>query len=190
MRIGRSHPLRRLFTELVERHFFHDVQVRDAQVAGYVSELLTNFTHIDNLYRIRNTRGQRLDDVGEMLLESDPLGPQGSFERERAVRKHIGDYTLFLTGMFPESVAAQRRRRAFPRLDLLLDYVRAGKESYAIVSSFDQFEYREEASLFRRLSERFELCVYGLNLVKQDLERFQRDYYRRLEAALEPEGAC
>jgi hypothetical protein len=189
MEITGNHPLRRLFTELVEGHFFHDVHVCDAQAADYVSSLLTDFTHADTLYRIRNARGRRLDDVADMLLESDPLGPQGSFERERRVRKHIGDYTLFMTGMFPESVAARRRRRAFPRLDLLLDYVKAGKESYAIVSSFDQFEYRKEAPLFRRLSQSFELCVYGLNLVRKDLERFQRDTYQRLAAALEPEGA-
>lgn len=189
MGISRTHPLRRLFNELVERHFFQDVMVRDARVAGYVSNLLTDFTHAENLYRLRNTQGQRLDDVGEMLLESDPLGPEGSFERERAVRKHIGDYTLFMTGVFPESVAGQRRRRAFPRLDLLVDFVQAGKESYAIVSSFDQFEYAQEAPIFRRLSESVELCVYGLNLVRQDLERFQQDYYQRLAATLRAENA-
>ncbi|MFQ5663998.1 MAG: hypothetical protein ACE5HL_09215 [Terriglobia bacterium] len=188
MRIARSHPLRRLFAELVERHFFDDVRVQDPRVASYVSALLTDFTHVDSLYRIRSLRGQPLDDLGEMLLESDPLGPEGSFDRERAVRKQIGDYTLFMTGMFPESVAVRRRRRAFPRLDALLDYVQAGKESYAIVSSFNQFEYRGEAPLFRQLSESFELCVFGLNLVKQDLERFQADYYRRLRATLEAEG--
>lgn len=49
MGLSRSHPLRRLFTGLVERHFFHDVMVRDARVAGYVSELLTEFTRTDNL---------------------------------------------------------------------------------------------------------------------------------------------
>jgi len=184
MGIGRNHPLRRLFAELVERHYYQDVMVRDARVAAYVANLLTDFTHTENLYRIRDAQGRRLDDVGEMLLESDPLGPVGSFERERLVRKHIGDYTLFLTGIFPESVAARRQRRAFPRLDLLLDYVKAGKESYAIVSSFDQFEYEREAPLFRRLSECFELCAYGLNLVRQDLERFQQEYYQRLAATL------
>jgi hypothetical protein len=184
MRIERSHPLRRLFTELVERHFSNDLHLRDRRLAGYVSDLLTDFTHVDNLYRLRSARGRPLDDVGKMLAESDPLGPQGSFERERAVRKHIGDYTLFFTGMFPESVASNRRRCAFPRLDLLVDYVKAGRESYFIVSNFDQFEYREEAPLFRRLSESFELCVYGLNLVKQDLERYQADAVRRLRAQL------
>ena len=189
MSVARNHPLRRLFTDLVERRFFRDVQVRDPRVASYVSGVLSDFTHTDNLYRLRDARGRQLDDVGEMLLESDPLGPEGSFERERAVRKHVGDYTLFMTGMFPEAVAAQKRKRAFPRLDLLLDFVRAGRESYFIVSSFDQFEYREEAPVFRRLSETFELCVYGLNLVKQDLERFQADYYRRLSSTLEPDPA-
>lgn len=187
MRIERSHPLRRLFVELVERRFFRDLH-QDAGVAGYLSELLTDFTHVDNLYRLRNPRSRPLDDVGKMLLESDPLGPQGSFERERAVRKHIGDFTLFFTGMFPEAVAAQRRRRACPRLDLLVDYVQAGKQSYAIVSSFDQFEYRAQAPLFRRLSDSFELCVYGLNLVKQDLERYQADAYQRLRAQLDSEA--
>ena len=83
----------------------------------------------------------------------------------------------------------QRRKRAFPRLDLLLDFVRAGRESYFIVSSFDQFEYREEAPVFRRPSETFELCVYGLNLVKQDLERSQADYYRRLASTLDADPA-
>ena len=40
-----------------------------------------------------------------MVLESNPVyGPAPSFDRERQVRKHIGDYTLFFTGMFPESI--------------------------------------------------------------------------------------
>lgn len=74
-------------------------------------------------------------------------------------------------------------------MDALREYMETGRESYAIVSAFNQFEYREEAPLFRRLSESFELCVYGLNLVKQDLERFQRDYLRRVESQLEADSA-
>lgn len=145
-----------------------------------------SFAHTNNLYQIRNAYGKRLDDVGEMLVESNPLLEASSFDRERAVRKHVGDYTLFLTGLFPESVAKSNQAKR-PRLDAYIDFVQAGKESYAIVSSFDQFEYREEAPLFRRLSENFKLCVAGLNLVKQDLEEFQRDYYRRLRETIEPD---
>lgn len=184
MYISRDHPLRRLFTRLVYQHFFEDAQVRDAQVADYVSGLLIEFTHVKNLYRIRNARGRRLEDVGEMLIESNPLLEGRSFEREREVRKHIGDYTLFLAGLFPEYVASLPRRGL--RLDAFVDYIQAGKESYRIVSFFDQFEYRDEAPLFRRLSETFELSVFALNFVKRDLEQFQREAYRRWRGTLKP----
>lgn len=176
--------LREFFEGLVWRHFFEDIRLEEPRVAQYVTDVLTDFVHIDNLYRIRNVLGKRLEDVGEMLIESNPLLGASSFDRERVVRKHVGDYTLFMTGLFPESVAKARHSRR-PRLDAFIDYVKAGKESYAIVSSFDQFEYRDEAPTFRRLSENFELCVVGLNFVKQDLEIFQRDYYRRLRQTLD-----
>ncbi len=176
--------LRRFFEDLVWRHFFSDVRLEEPSVAQYVSNLLADFGETKNLYRIQNALGEPLEDVGEMLLESNPLSEAGSFDRERAVRKHVGDYTLFITGLFPESVGKARRAKR-PRLDALVDFVQAGKESYAIVSSFDQFEYRDEAPLFRRLSENFELCVFGLNLVKHDLESFQQEYYNRLKQSVE-----
>ena len=105
-----------------------------------------------------------------MLLETDPVfGPAPSFDRERQVRKHIGDYTLFFTGMFPESINQFRLRRN--RLENFVDWMKAGKESYYIVSKFDCFEYTKVAPLFASLSSHFEQCVYGLNRVKNDFRR-------------------
>jgi hypothetical protein len=176
---GGERSLRKFLAELVWRHLFEDTRLEEPQVATYVAALLVDFARTENLYRIRNARGKPLEDVGEMLVESNPLLDAASFDREREVRKHVGDYTLFMTGLFPESVARTRHRKQ-PRLDAFLDFVRAGKESYAIVSSFNQFEYREEAPIFRRLSENFELCVVALNLVKQELEELQQESYQRL----------
>ncbi len=68
------------------------------------------------------------------------------------MRKHIGDFTLFYSGMFPEPINRFRLRRQ--RLESLIDFVHAGKESYFIVSQFDQMEYRKVAPLFGRLSQR------------------------------------
>lgn len=65
------------------------------------------------------------------------------------------------------------------------DYVKAGKESDGVVSAFDQFEYKDEAPFFPKPAENFELCVFGLNLVKQDLGRLRRAYYRGLRKAVE-----
>jgi len=161
MVISESHPLRQLFRSLVERRFFGDAQLGDREIANYVTNLLVDFTQTSNLYKIRNARGKRLEDVGEMLLASNPLFEGRSFDYERAVRKHIG-----------------------LRLDAFIDYVKAGKESYHIVSTFDLFEYAHEAPLFRKLANSFELCVFGLNLVKRDLEELQRSYYQGLRRIL------
>jgi hypothetical protein len=183
MPISREHPLRQLFGDLVRRHFFRGLQLHDADVAEYVTGVLTDFTHVDNVYRIRDARGRRLEEVAEMLVESNPLLDASSFDREREVRKHVGDFTLFFAGVFPEAVAALPRLRPLS-LDTLIDYVAAGKASYAIVAAFNVFEYREEAPLFRRLSDRFEECVVGLNLVKREIEEAHGGAYRQLRSDL------
>jgi hypothetical protein len=177
MMIPESHPLQQLFLELVSRNFSDGVGLRNQEVSHYVASLLTEFCEGEQLYKIRNTDGRPLDDAGEMLLESDPIyGDAPSFDRERQVRKHIGDYTLFFTGMFPESINRFRLRRK--RLEGFLDFIKAGKESYYIVSKFEFFEYAKVAPLFARLSQEFERCVYGLNLVKNELQEMQHPIYR------------
>ncbi len=177
--IPESHPLQALFSELIHYHFDREVGLRDSEVQDYIVNVLAEFCEREQLYKVRDAAGRPLNDVGEMLLQSDPIyGPAPSFDRERQVRKHIGDYTLFFSGMFPESVNHFRLRRQ--RLENLIDFIKAGKESYYIVSKFDQFEYARLAPLFGKLAREFESCVYGLNLVKGDLEEMQHPIARQV----------
>jgi hypothetical protein len=176
--IPESNPLQKLFIELVGKHYAEEIGIRDPQVVNYVAQLLAEFCDVEQLFKIRNGAGKCLTDVGEMLLESDPVyGPAPSFDRERQVRKHIGDYTLFFTGMFPESLNHFRLRRN--RLEGLVDWMKAGKESYYVVSKFEHFEYTNVAPMFAKLSSQFEQCVYGLNRVKNDLAEMQHPIFRQ-----------
>ena len=180
MGIPETHPLEQLFLELVGRHYAQEIGIRDPQVVSYVAHLLSEFCDAEQLLKIRNASGKPLNDVGEMLIESDPIyGPAPSFDRERQVRKHIGDYTLFYAGMFPESINHYRLRRQ--RVEGFVDWVKAGKESYYIVSKFEHFEYAKVAPLFATLSKNFEECVYGLNMVKNDLQEMQHPIVRRTD---------
>lgn len=183
MHIRPDHPLNRLFADLVDRHLVRSAGIEDIEMARYVARVLVEFTHVDSMFRIRNAKGKRLEEVGEMLIESNPALEGRSFFYEREVRKHIGDYTLFLVGLFPEYVSRLPKRGW--RIDAFIDYMQAGKESYRVVASFDQFEFRDAARLFRRLSERFELCVFGLNLVKEELANNQRAWYQGMRQSLE-----
>ncbi|MDW8107529.1 MAG: hypothetical protein RMK45_08625, partial [Armatimonadota bacterium] len=180
--LWREESLRELFRELVERAFAHSMRWNDRQVMRYLTNLLTEFAHIDRLYRLRDLSGRPLQEVAEMLYYADVrLGAQ-SFYQEREVHRHIGDFTLFWTGVYPEALP---RLRASLRKDHLIDYVKQGKQSYWLVSLFDIGEWREEAPMFRRLSENFEIAMQGLYAVRQLWEQMARESFLEFRRRIE-----
>ena len=162
----RDHALRRLFAGLTEQTFLEILGIGDPRLIDYLSTLLSRFVHMDAIYRLSNAQGRRLEEVADMMLEAESLPPAGRTRRE--VYRHIGDFTLFWTGVYPEMLA---RLRSVLRKDHFIDYCEQGKRSYYIASTFEQEPYRDEAPVLRRLSHEFELCAYGLNRVRREWER-------------------
>jgi hypothetical protein len=160
------HPLRRLFAGLTEQTFMRTLGIGDPQLIDYLSVLLSRFTHVDAIYRLRGLRGIRLEQVVDMVLDAEELPPEGRTRRE--VHRHIGDFTLFWTGVYPDQL---RRLRTSISKDQFVDYCEQGKRSYYIASTFEDDPYREEAPVLRRLSEEFELCAFGLTQVRLEWER-------------------
>lgn len=165
---AQSHPLEPFFQQAVRNSYEGKLGLHDPDMTGYVAHLLCDFSESENLYKVRDETGKPVEELTEMVLASDPVnGTAPSFDAERALRKHIGDYALFVAGMYPEAAGSSRRlRHHTPSLEEL---IRAGKESYFIVSQFNLFEYEQEAPLFARLAERFERCILGLTLVREEL---------------------
>src|SRR6266478_1177635 len=162
----RDYSLRRLFAGLTEQTFLRTLGIGDPDLIDYLSSLLSQFVHVDSIYRLRNLQGRRLEEVADMVIEAEGLPPEGRTRRE--VHRHIGDYTLFWTGVYPEVL---RRLRSAASRDQFIDYCEQGKRYYYIASTFDEDPYRDEAPVLRRLSEEFELCAYGLSQVRREWER-------------------
>ncbi|HTW48940.1 MAG TPA: hypothetical protein VMD92_13395 [Acidobacteriaceae bacterium] len=166
--ISESHPLRQLFHEIVADCYAAQSGITDPELTSYVGDLLTEFSAADRLYRLRDSEGRPVRAVREMIAAADPVfGNASSFDEEREVRRHIGDYALFATGMYPESMQLWKHSGT----SSFLEMVATGKESYYIVSQFDLFEYKLEAPLFARLSEDFEACMRGLTHVREELNK-------------------
>lgn len=163
-----THPLELFFQQAVRNSYEGKLGLHDPDVTSYVARLLCEFTDAGNLFKVRDEEGRPIEELEEMVRAADPVhGLAASFDEERARRKHIGDYALFVAGMYPEAMGSERRmRRHQPSLGEL---IHAGKESYYIVSQFNLFEYEQEAALFARLSDRFERCILGLTLVREEL---------------------
>ena len=161
-----DHPLRRYFSGLAEHTFVTDLGVADPPLVDYLSLLLSRFVHTDVIHRLRAGSGKELTEVADMLLEAQALPPGGRTSRE--VHRHIGDYTLFWTGLYPEAL---KRLRSVLRKDHFIDYCEQGKRSYYVASTYEADPYREEAPVLRRLSEQFEMCAFGLSQVRKEWER-------------------
>ena len=161
-----DHPLRRLFAGLTEQTFQSTLGLADPPLTDYLSELLSRFIHTDAIYRLRDAAGRRLEEVAGMMIEAEAMPPEGRTRRE--LHRHIGDFTLFWTGVYPEAL---QRLRSVLRKDYFIDYCEQGKRSYYIASTFEQAPYGDVAPVLRRLSDEFELCAYGLNQVRREWER-------------------
>lgn len=177
--ISPRHPLRQLFGALTEKSFTEHLGWPDPNVTTYVSNLLVDFTHTDQLYQIRNRENQPIDTVVDLLFESEVLLEAQSLDRERDVHRHIGDFTLFMAGLFPEYLRRLKTAGLIYHKDFLVDYVKTGKRSYGIVARIGCDDAEQNLPLFKKLSENFELCVTGLGFVRSDLDRLQNPAYQR-----------
>jgi hypothetical protein len=160
-----ENPLRRLFAGLTEHAFLTTLGVADPPLIDYLVVLLSRFLHMSDIYRLRNAEGRPLLEVVEMLMEAEQLPPEGRTARE--VHRHVGDFTLFWTGVYPESLHKLRARLG---KDTFIDYCAQGKRSYFIASTYQADDCKDEARILRRLSDEFELCAYGLNRVRREWE--------------------
>jgi hypothetical protein len=161
--------LRRLFAALTEQTFQVELGMADPPLLDYLVELLLRFVKTEALFSIRDTKGRRLEEVAEMLLEAE----ERQARPRREIYRHIGDFTLFWSGVYPESLS---RLKAPGRCDHLIDYREQGKRGYLIASTYEDNPYEEEAPVLRRLSHEFELCTYGLKCVRAEWEKLPSEF--------------
>ena len=161
-----SHPIRRYFA--VEIHkALHEVGLCEQDVEAYLSHMLVNFLHNDTIYSIRDASGHRLEAVVDMLVEGDIRLNANSFDRERQVHKHIGDFLLFWSGLFPEFLKTMKH---VSHRDVGLDIVKQGQQSYFVASTFEHDPYTSEAPVLLKLSTQFEGYQRGLSVVRESFE--------------------
>ncbi len=84
------------------KNTFADLNLRNRFALEYIATVLTRFARTENLYRIKQLPKYKLESVVESLLEleasrrsEDPI----SENDEILIRKHVADFTLFMSGI-------------------------------------------------------------------------------------------
>ncbi|MCB0825653.1 MAG: hypothetical protein KDC26_05650 [Armatimonadetes bacterium] len=169
-RVSRNHPLAVMFGDLIHDQVArHVTSAGDPSVERYLTSLLLNFLHMDQLFAIKDDAGERVESVIEMVAEGDVRLKADSFEREREVHKHIGDYILFWSGVYPPFL---RKLRVWNGAELVCDYTSQGKQSYQLVSTFDHSPYDQVAPTFGKLSEGFDDFTFVLKQVSEQVQLY------------------
>jgi hypothetical protein len=160
-----SDKLHGFFSNVIHQSFWQ-LGINDTTVAGYVADVLTDFARSDNLYRMRAQGGRKIDSMVEMLADksSEPTD-ESQLLKERSLRKYVGDYALFMSGIFRSYVEGR---------GCLQYYITEGSRSYWTVSELDLSLYRTGFILFQELSKKFEYYSGAL------------DYTRKAYFATEP----
>lgn len=160
-----NHLLQRLFAGVTEQTFVAELGIADTRMIDYLSDLLLRFVHRDAIFAIKGPRGRRLEELAEMAIEAQR--PSVVSDRRREIFRHMGDFALFWTGVFPEAL----EQRSSVRTDSLVSYFEQGKRSYYVASTYAETPYAEEAPVLRRLADEFEVCAYGLRRVRSCWEQ-------------------
>ena len=141
------------------RKSFNELGVGDETVVGYVAGLLTEFARSDRLYPMRDVNGKAIDSAVEVHLEAArSLRDQQRLEQARRLRKYLGDYTLFMSGLF---------RTHVERTGVLDYYFEEGQRSYWAVSELDLSLYRTGFLFFQQLSKNFEYYSGALDYMRK-----------------------
>ena len=159
--ISLSHPLHRIFRGLTESTIMAELGIGDPRLVGYMADLLARFVPSQTLSKVRDASARPIHEVSAMIAEAESSGDSG---RRRECHRHVGDLTLFWTGVYPEALG---KLQVAARADSLINFQAQGKRSYYLASTLAE----EEAPVLRRLSAEFELCAFGLSRVRKEWGR-------------------
>ena len=153
--------LRRFFAGMVQPSFT-TLGLGVGDTSRYVTDLLARFARSDQLYRVRDSRGRRLETVTELLVElmEQWTGSEESyrFEREIDLRRHCGDFALFMSGVFRDHVEGGA---------YLSYYLTEGSASYRVVGERLQLMGDRRSQMFRFMAEHFEAVSGALDYMRK-----------------------
>ena len=147
-----------LFAYVAVRHTLRAAAVDDRELADYLAALLLEFGDHD-----RHTRIRRADDesYGYLVdIVEDLTGLDDAGERGLLLRVHLGNYSLWFAGLFPDYIEARRTRKGGPDLPY---YDEVGRQGYRLASEHRLAERFGVASIYRSAAERFPALRVAFN---------------------------
>jgi hypothetical protein len=154
---------------ILVRNVFRRSGIEDRAVADYVAEVLAEFARAEQARCVVPGQSNPLDYFFEMLTALQKADERTSFY----IRAHIGNYSLFLSGVFPDRIRFRAEARGFPDVKY---YDALGRAQFRAASDHKLAQRYELAPIFNTLADRFETTRAALNDIADRLFSMEADY--------------
>jgi hypothetical protein len=141
---------------LLVRQVLLKAGIKDPQVAEYVAEILTAFMQAERAKTVFPGMTHPCEYFFEMVAALKSADSRTSF----CIRAHIGDYSLFMSGIFPDRIKYRAEKRGFPDLSY---YAALGRTQYRLASDHSLAPKYDLSRVLSYLSDNFEAARQALN---------------------------
>jgi hypothetical protein len=139
------------------RHALLEDGINDRGMADYLAALVLTFGREGRAWHIAQDSTEY-----RYLVDIVAAGDQSRGQRAFLLRAHLGEFALWLSGLFPDHITAREQRRAAPPLSY---YEELGSAGYRLAARYSEAEQHGIAELYRNCADFFPALRVALNRV-------------------------
>lgn len=156
-----------LYFYILIRRVLKETGITDRKVSDYLASLLETFSRTARMKSPVDENGGPIQYLSDMLLALDKATPAQTF----LIRAHVGNYSLFITGIFRGSIG-RRSKRGAPDFSF---YEEMGRMNYNVVASHAVARSCDLSDIFQELADRFREIRLALNRMSDSLINIDDD---------------
>jgi len=153
-----------LYFYILTRHVLKESGLPDRRLCDYIASLLETFSRSARLKSPAapgDGSAQPIQYLSDMMLALRNASPVQTF----LIRAHAGNYSLFLSGIFPETVQ-RRSERGAPDITF---YEELGRMNFKVVAGHAYARTAELRDIYNALAEHFRDVRLALNRLSDSL---------------------
>jgi len=158
-----------LFFYILVRRVLSKAGIQDRDLADYLASLLEKFMNTAEMRSPINKAESGLLYISDLMIALKEASPAQTF----MLRAHVGNYTLFVTGLFHENIR-QRSERGAPDCSF---YEEMGRMNYRLIAGTTLAKQAQLTKIYETLAERFHEVRLALNALGDSLINLDDDHY-------------
>ena len=153
-----AHASLPLFAYVLVRHALREAGEDDRTIADYLAAIVMEFGLRDRATRVAASDDEVYTTLVDLLGAAESSDPRRSF----LVRTHLGNYALWLSGLFSDHVEQRRWRRGGPDVDY---YEELGRRAFRLAAEHRLASEHGMVALYAALAERFSVLRVALTRI-------------------------